>query len=209
MRVLLFGASGGIGSQVRRLALAAGHELVLFARDPSALEPLASAERAIQGDIADADSVEQAVSGVDAVVSALGPSANSADQVALFEAFAQALVAAMKRHGARRLVTISGAAVDVPGEHKGLAGRLASAFVRLAVRHVVAAKQREFQIIAASDLEWIAPRPKRVVPGGVKISYRVGPLASGMTIGQASAAAFMVDALSDDTYLRQAPIISD
>lgn len=152
MRVLLFGASGGIGSQVRRLALAAGHELVLFARDPSALEPLASAERAIQGDIADADSVEQAVSGVDAVVSALGPSANSADQVALFEAFAQALVAAMQRHGARRLVTISGAAVDVPG------------------------------------------------------SYRVGPLASGVTIGHASLVGLRSGHCRDE-LLGQRPVV--
>jgi putative NADH-flavin reductase len=146
---------------------------------------------------------------VDAVISVLGPTKNTADQVALFESFARSLVEAMSTHGVRRLVAISGGACTLPGERKRLGARVASTFVRLAVRHVVAAKQRELEIIAASDLDWTAPRPPRVVEKPALGKYRVGDDASGMSITQADLAAFMVDQLTDTTYLRQAPFVSN
>lgn len=208
MRVLLFGASGDIGRHVRDMAHAAGHELILFTRDSGKLEPLRDREHVIVGDIADGARVADAVSGVNAVVSGLGPTTNTADQVPLFEAFANTLVNSMTATGVKRLVTISGGAVATPGERKPLSGRIASGVVRLFVRHVVAAKQHEFNIIAASSLEWVAPRPPRVVDAPFTGVYRVGPSARGMTIGNADLAHFIVTQLTDTTYLRQAPYIS-
>jgi len=208
VRVLIFGASGGIGQHVRESALSAGHELVLFARDPAKLEPLRPGETVVEGEIEDGAHVTESVAGVDAVISVLGPSSNSADQVALFESFALALIGAMKTHGVKRLVTISGAAASLPGESKSLSARIASATVRTLVPHVVRAKQRELDIIAGSDLDWIAPRPPRVTKGPPTGSYRVGDTARGFRISQGDLAHFMVAALTDDTYIRQAPFIS-
>lgn len=209
MRVLVFGASGTIGSEVRREARAAGHELRLFARDPARLGELSAGETVVAGDIADPTQVAAAVAGVDAVISALGPTSNTADQVALFETFATSLVGAMQAAGVRRLVALSGAACALPGERKPLRARIASTFVRLAVRHVVAAKQRELEIIAASDLDWIAPRPPRVQEAPAGGHYRVGSEATGLRITAADLAAFMVAQLTDRAYLRQAPFISN
>ena len=209
MRVLIFGASGAIGSHVRGRARADGHDLVLFARDPARLEPLAEGESVALGDIADEAAVAEAVRGVDAVISVVGPTSNSADQVALFERFAEALVSAMTAAGVRRLVAISGAACSLPGERKRLGARLASAFVSLAVRNVVQAKQRELDIIARSELDWIAPRPPRVVDGRASGSYRVGADARGMRITQGDLADFIVRQLTDDRYVRQAPFVSN
>lgn len=209
MKVLLFGASGAIGGSVRENAREAGHELVLFARDPSKLEPLSSGESVIVGDIADSAAVERAVQGVDAVVSALGPTSNSRDQVPLFEGFARTLVNAMSAAGVRRIVAISGAGCTLPGERKPLGGRIASALVRLAVRDVVEAKQREMEVIVASDLEWTLPRPARVVDGPHTGSYNVGSQARGMRINNGDVADFMVRALTDTTHIRQAPLISN
>ena len=208
MRVLLFGASGGIGTAVREQAHAAGHELTLFSRDVSNLAPVRDRERAFQGDIQDPSSVTRAIAGADSVISALGPSRNSADQVALFEGFARVLVEQMRASNVRRLVAISGAACMLPGERKPIGGRIASAVVRLAVRHVVKAKQRELEVIVASDLDWILPRPARVVEGPRTGRYRVGPGARGMRISQQDVADFMVKSLADDAWLRQAPLIS-
>jgi len=209
VKILLFGATGGIGSHIRERARANGHELVLFARDTAKLDPLHDGETAVAGDIADAVRVTAAVAGVDAVISALGPTSNGADQVPLFENFARALVEAMKAHGVRRLVAISGGAVEVPGERKRLAARLASAVVRLFVGNVVAAKQREFDIVHASDLDWVAPRAARVVHGPRTGTYNVGDAARGTRVNAGDLADFMVAALTDDSYLRQAPLIAN
>ncbi len=209
MRLLLFGATGGIGSAVRAQASAAGHELVLFARDPRKLEPLGPGEVAVEGDIGEPSTVEHAVTpALDAVLSALGPTSNSADQVELYEGFARTLVKAMDEAGVRRLIAISGAGCTVPGERKPLFGRAASAIVRLAVRNVVEAKQRELEVIVASDLEWTLPRPARVVDGARTDAYRVGSEATGMRVTQGDVADFMVRAAIDGTHVREAPLIS-
>ncbi len=209
MKVLIFGASGGIGSEVRSRARAAGHELVLFARDPDKLEPLSDGETVVKGDIADAEVVARSVAGVDAVLSVLGPTSNTADQVELFEGFATALVSAMEAAGVRRLIAISGGACTLATERKRFSARIASAVVRLLVRHVVAAKQRELEIIVASDLDWTAPRPPRVLESAATGSYRAGDAARGMSVTQGDLAAFMVDQLTDNKYLRQAPFVSN
>ena len=73
MRVLIFGATGNIGRHVREAALGAGHDLVLFARDPAKLEPLEDGEKAVAGDVADPAAVRAATDGIDAVISVLGP----------------------------------------------------------------------------------------------------------------------------------------
>jgi putative NADH-flavin reductase len=208
MRVLIFAASGAIGGHVREQARAAGHDLVLFARDPAKLEPLGLGETVVQGDISDGARVAEAVTDVDAVISVLGPSSNSADQVVLFESFARTLIAAMKTHGVKRLVAISGGAASLTGEHKPLRARIASSIVRMFVGHVVRAKQRELDIIAASDVDWIAPRPPRVIEGAETGSYQVGDTARGMRISQGDLAHFMVTALTDNAYVRQAPFIA-
>ena len=209
MRILLFGATGGIGSAFRDQAHDLGHELVLFVRDPDRLAPLREAETPIIGDIAQQSDVERALdAGIEAVASALGPTTNTADQASLFEGFARVLVAGMQARGVSRLVSISGAACVLPGERKTLGARVASAFVRLSVRHVVEAKQRELELIVASDLDWTLPRPPRVVPGPRTGAYRVGPDARGLRINHGDVADFMVRALSDGSYIREAPYLS-
>ena len=182
----------------------------MLAREPQALEPLHPGERVVSGDLGDAASIEAVVAGADAVISAVGPTSNSPEQVAIFEWFARVLVAAMDRHGVRRAVALSGAGVTAPGESKRLPDRLASAVVKRVVRHVVEAKQRELDVLAASGIEWIAPRPTRVVEGAGGRPYRAGAVSVGprSTIASADLADFMVRQLTDDTYLRQAPFIT-
>ena len=208
MHVLLFGASGGIGRHVREQARAAGHVLTLFSREIAALDPLADGERAIAGDIANEDEVAAAVSGIAAVVSALGPASNTVDQVELFQGFARSLVDAMHANDVKRLVSVSGAACSLPGETRPLSRRLASAVVRALAGNVVEAKQRELDVIAGSDLDWIAPRPPRVVDGPRTGTYRAGSTLASNRITQGDLALFMVRQLTDDTYVRQAPFVS-
>ncbi|HYI21802.1 MAG TPA: NAD(P)H-binding protein, partial [Candidatus Limnocylindrales bacterium] len=203
MRVLIFGATGNIGRHVREEALGAGHDLVLFARDPAKLDPLEDGEQSVAGDVADADAVRDAIDGIEAVISVLGPRSNSPEQEEVFVAFASALVAAMQARGVARLVTLSGAAVRVPGENKRPLDRLASLVLGKAVRHVVQAKQRELDIIAASRLDWIAPRPPRVVDGPLTGEYRVGDHSVGprSRISTPDLAEFIVACLTDDEHL--------
>lgn len=72
MKLLVFGATGGTGGRLVQQALQQGHVVTAFARDPSKMPLVHDNLRVVRGDILDAESVEIAVAGQDAVLSALG-----------------------------------------------------------------------------------------------------------------------------------------
>ena len=72
MNLLIFGATGGTGGALVEQAVEQGHVVTAFARDPSKVSTTHQNLRVVQGDILDPTSVEAAVRGQDAVLSALG-----------------------------------------------------------------------------------------------------------------------------------------
>jgi putative NADH-flavin reductase len=72
MNLLIFGATGGTGRALVEQALEQGHIVTAFARDPSKVRTAHSNLRVVKGDILDPASVEAALHGQDAALSALG-----------------------------------------------------------------------------------------------------------------------------------------
>src|SRR5215472_13610654 len=74
MRITVFGATGGIGTQVTRQALEAGHDVIAVVRDPSRMDdPGRAGLRVVQADVMDPEAIMPSLENADAVVSALGP----------------------------------------------------------------------------------------------------------------------------------------
>lgn len=206
MRVLIVGPTGRIGGLALERALAAGHEIAALVRDPARIEPQ---ERLILvvGDVRDAARVGEAVQGADAVIAAVGPRGNTPDEEQTLELGMRNIVAAMEVAGVRRLVALSGAGVDVPGDRKPAVDRIVSRIVRRFARHVVGAKQREYQIFAASRLAWTALRPPLVTDGdprGYRLDLRLRP---GARVTRADVAQALVDQLADTSFVRAAPFV--
>jgi putative NADH-flavin reductase len=209
MHLTILGGTGRIGRLVVDQAVAVGHDLTLLVRDPQKGVSLAGRVRMVPGTASDPTAVAEVIRGADAVVSVLGPDGNRADQVAALRAGMENVVAAMRDQRVGRIVNLSGAAVDAPGDHKAALDRVASRIVRLVSGHVVAAKQAEFDVLRASDLEWIAVRPPLVTDGPHTGAYRTGPdvLRPGARISRADIADFMLAQAVDPTFARQAPFI--
>jgi putative NADH-flavin reductase len=72
MKILVFGATGGSGRHIVEQALAQGHIVTAFVRDPARIQLVHENLRVVRGDISRYDSVEAAVAGQEAVLSALG-----------------------------------------------------------------------------------------------------------------------------------------
>ncbi len=206
MQVTILGATGRIGSLAMTEALARGHDLIRLSRRPS-IEPSSERVKAIFGDVADRDALDRAVTGSAADIAALGPRTNTLEDELALGLGMRNLVAAMEAQGVSRLIALSGAAVDVPGDAKPVIDRVASRIARLAARHVVGAKQREFDVFSASALAWTALRPPIVTDGdgrGYRLSERLSP---GARVARADVAAAMVAQLDDDSFLRRAPFV--
>lgn len=206
VRVLILGATGRVGRLTTECALAANHEVVALVRDPAHLDRTEQLHLRV-GDVQDERAVRDAVHGVDAVIAALGPRSNTLAAERALEAGMGNIVTAMQAEGVLRLVALSGAAIEVPGDHKPLIDRIASRIVRRFARHIVGAKQREYEIFAASRLEWTALRPPLVIDGEAK-GYRLDRrLMPGARVTRSDVAQALIDQLLHPRFLRDAPFV--
>ena len=204
MRVLILGSTGRIGATTIREVIAAGHDVVALVRaKPAEDGPISY----MVGDVTDQNMVDRAVEGTDAVIAALGPRSNTADAVETLAIGMRNLVAAMDRYDVRRLIALSGAGVDAVGDRKPLVDRIMSRVVRRFARHVVGAKQREFEIFSATDLEWTALRPPFVTDGsavGYRLSFELTP---GARVTRSDVGKALADQLASRDFIRAAPFV--
>jgi putative NADH-flavin reductase len=211
VNVTVFGASGDIGRHVVEELLDRRHRVTAMVRGRDRLPAdLAGRLRVVEGELPDERAIDEAVRGAGAVIWAVGPTSNTADQPPLFEAAAEALVVAMNRHRVRRLIALSGAGVTMPGERKPIAGRVMSRLVALVVRHVVAAKDREREIFTSSGLDWTLVRPPRVVGGEARGRPILSERLRSPRVTQGDVALAMVTLLgpAGKALIRRAPYVS-
>jgi putative NADH-flavin reductase len=157
----------------------------------------------VVGSLDDSQALQEALSGADAVISAIGPDGNKPEQVAILRDGMRQTVGAMRAAGVVRIVNLSGAGISAPGDHKPLVDRVASGLVRRFARYVVAAKQAEYDTLAASDLEWVAVRPALVTDGPLTGRYIAGPdaLRPGARISRADIAHLMLAQAAEPTHV--------
>ena len=208
MRVAIFGASGRTGRPLVEQALAAGHEVRALVRDPSKLQTGGERLVVIRGDVLDAARVEETVAGTEAVLSALGQTKGSTKDVQTRGT--ENIVAAMERHGVRRLVSLTGAGVGDPRDEPKIVDRAITFLLRRLQPDVLEDGVRHAEVIKASGLEWVIVRGPRLTEGPKKGGYRVGMVGknSGTQISRADLAEFMLAQLTTDTHLRQMPVVS-
>jgi putative NADH-flavin reductase len=206
VKVLIIGATGATGQILMREALAQGHEVTALARNPSAVAPEDPGLRVLQGNALEVSSVEAAVAGQDAVLSALGT--RSSRPTTLFSESTQNVISAMNKHGVRRLVCITGIGV---GDSKGHVGFLYDRIIRpFVVKNIYDDKERQEEAIKQSDLDWVIVRPARLTDEPAKGEYKVflGGSYKAKTISRADVADFMLAQLTENTYVGKMPVIS-
>lgn len=209
MKLTVLDGTGKIGRLVVEQALVAGHGVTILVRDPLKLGPLADRVRVVPGSVSEPGAVRDAVSGAEAVIRALGPDGNTADQLVALRDGVRTVIQAMRDTGVHRVINVSGAAIDAPGDRKPMIDRVASRIVRLVSGHVVAAKQAEFDELLASGLEWVAVRPPLVPDGPHTRRHRAGldVLHPGARISRADIADFILAQAVEPTFAQSAPFV--
>jgi hypothetical protein len=106
MNVLVFGASGGTGRELVKQALAQGHSVTAFVRDPTRFESKHANLKVVQGDVADYESVERAVQNQDAAICAPGSSTPLKRDPTLIDGVRH-IIEAMEHAGGQRFIYLS------------------------------------------------------------------------------------------------------
>ncbi len=204
MKILLIGATGGTGKEILPILLAANHTVTALVRRPDAVMTSHEHLLKLPGDVRDSVLVERAVQGQDAVVSVLGPRSLKKDDIQ--EVMMRNLVAAMKKHGVKRLVNLS--AWGAQDTHKTIS-LLQVILQGVLLRNIFADKKRGEKILFASDLDYVNVCPGRLLNeparGGVKASADGTGIRHSVT--RADVAQWMVDQLTSDVWLRKSPVI--
>jgi len=202
MKLLVFGATGGTGRAVLERGLAAGHAMAAFVRDPARLGAMRDKVEVITGDVFDLDAVTDAVRGRDAVLSCLGtrPWAH----VDICSGGTRVIARAMTAAGVKRLIVLSSQGVG--DSTLGVVGRVMAA---LALRKAFRDKLQMEAELGGTALDWTVVRPGLLTNGAPRGAWRTAVDGSlvGSRIARADVAAFMLQQLASDEFVRRRPVL--
>lgn len=208
MKIIVFGASRGVGLEVVKQALEAGHIVTAFVRSPEKFTVSHANLTIFKGDSMDIEAVENAIAGHEGVISALGPTKPPIPH--MMETSAKHIVAGMKKHGIRRLVSTTGAGVRQPEDQPKLIDHFIGFLLNLLSRDVVLDSSENVNVIQASGLDWTVARYPRLMDGEHTRAYKVGFVGreSGTLISRADGADFVLKELTEKKWLKKLPLVS-
>lgn len=209
MKILVVGTTGGTGREVVKQALARGHAVTAMVRRPRKLQLSHEYLTVLQGDVLDHESLRQSVAGQDAVICALGHKRWLYPNRVLSDG-TRNLLEAMEGQQVRRFVCETSLGL---GESFGRMGLYYTLFViPFILPFYFWDKRRQEALIRSSSLDWTIVRPgalnHRRGRGVYEHGAGIGSWILTVGISRADVADFMLNQLSDDTYLRQAAGLS-
>lgn len=198
MKIVVFGASSGIGKEVSRQAVAAGHTVVGVARSAATAPPVDGVQL-IAGDATDPTITAEITADADVIISAIGVP-NPKQPIDLFTKAAKSLTQAAGHIPTKRLIVVSaGGGANEPHDTFFIK-TVIKPMLRHFLRYLYEDQGRMEQIIEASDTNWTIMRPARLTNGTHSGKYRTAhndAVRRGLSIARADVADYIVHHLED------------
>ena len=208
MRLLIIGASRGIGLETARQALEAGYRVRAFARSTAANLNSNSSLEHIRGDALNVEDVKKALVGVDVVIQTLGVGIGELFRpVHLFSEATEILIGAMKTQKVKRLICVTGFGA---GDSRASISCLQRLPFQVVFGRAYDDKSLQEQLIKDSELDWTIARPGVLTSGRRTNHYKILSEASQFRngiISRANVADFLVRQIVDQTYIHKAPVL--
>jgi putative NADH-flavin reductase len=209
VKIAIFGTNGGIGRLLIKQALDKGNNVRAYVRNQTKLDLKHPNLVILQGELHDFDKIKQAVSGVDAVISTLGPPLKRKYDDFSVLAGHKNIIRAMKTENVRRFITIATPSVKSTDDKPSLATKMPSIMAKIFFPSAYKEIVQLGEVVKSSPLEWtiirfIAPNNKPRT-GKVKITF--GDTKINWGISRADIADFILKQTEDNQYIRSMPII--
>ncbi|MBF6299948.1 NAD(P)H-binding protein [Nocardia amamiensis] len=219
MEIGVFGATGVIGSRVVTEALQRGHRVTAFTRDAARIPAGRGPETWAVADWLNADSIAEAIAGLDVVVSAVNAGHGIPDTIANagdFVVGAQAMVAALHRQPRVRLIAVGGAgslevapAVQLLDTGDDFIRTLTEVLdVPAEYAEVVRALRDALNVYRLSNRNWtyLSPSSGRINPGARTGRFRIGGdqlLVGGADISAEDVAVALLDEAEQPRFIQR------
>lgn len=203
MNVLILGANGHVGSRITHELIARGHTVVASVHRNKANVPKEATVIALN--IQNQAEVEQALTGIDAVVCALS-SWHAPDHNILGMAM-RSVIPAMQHTGVRRIISISGDIARLPGEKPNWFVKLFHQVAFGPVRRVVADSEDHLRQLYESSLDWTVIRPTIMTSANDRRYTLLQRHPRNLTIPRAAVVACIVDLIEASNHIHEAPFL--
>jgi putative NADH-flavin reductase len=210
-KVLIIGASRGIGLETVKAALLAGHNVRALARSAARIPIQNPGLEKVPGNALDSSTIRSALEGVDVVVETLGVDIaprSIFERTTLFSQSTRILVDAMKIAGVKRLIAVTGLGA---GDSRGHGGMIFDSIVfPLLLKRVYDDKDVQEWIIGSSGLDWTIVRPGLLTNRPATGRYRILTAAESWTFGlisRADVADFIVRQIDDRKLIGTTPLL--
>lgn len=211
--LLVLGGSGRTGIHVLQHAAARGHQVRALVRDPDALGAPAGVQL-IRGTPANIDDIRRAAEGTEAVISALNnsrasdnPWAKPVSPPSFMTDAVRATLAVMDEQDIKRIVVTSsqGVAEDRKWLNPIMRGLINVTNLKVGFQD----HNGVDKVVRASPVDWTLVRPVALTDEPAKGSLRAaerGAEKPGLFVNRDDLAAFLLDTVEQDTWIRQAPL---
>jgi putative NADH-flavin reductase len=213
MKLVIFGATGFSGQAIMKLALSKGIQVTVLVRNKSAISIQNENLTVIQGNVLDSNDVKKALEHQDAVIQCLGVGGKGNGKPTTFISDAtKIIVEEMEKQQIKRLIALSnvGAGNSLAFQPWFFTKIILPYFMKW-LKVIIDDKNRMEPIIMNSELDWTIVRCPNIVDkspkGNIHATLDGKGLKLAVTLGDM--AEFIMHQLTDNTYSRQAPSISN
>jgi putative NADH-flavin reductase len=208
MKLLVIGATRGIGFELLQQALSAGHEVTVVVRSPQRLSISHENFKVRKGDILEKSVIEETVKGQEAVCLTIGIKPTR-QPVSVFSEGTKTVVEAMKKSSCRRLICVTGIGA---GDSRGHGGFFYDKIINpLLLKTAYKDKDRQEAIVRESGLDWVIVRPGFLTNGSRTGKYRILTELNGVKAGKisrADVADFILREAAEMKYRGQTPLLT-
>lgn len=208
MKLLIVGASRGIGKALLQEALREDHQVRVLARNPDKIDVVNGRLEIVEGDVRDQEALRAVAQDMEIICSCVGVPITF-KPVDLFSTAATNLVSVVEQQPGVKLIAVTGIGA---GDSKGHGGFLYDRiFKPLFLKTIYEDKDREEAIIRASKIDWLIVRPAGLTNGPRTGNYRVITELEGIVatrISRPDVADYILSQMVHPTQFGETPLIT-
>lgn len=202
MKIVVFGANGKTGTLFTEQALAKDHHITAYVRRAESLKLQHPNLKVVIGNLDETEKLKKAISGADACVSFLGGNSLFKHSAEIINGIDK-IVSLLEQEGVKRFIYMSSMGA---GESRKMMRRMIRFFIAdIMLRVPISDHTANEKRIEASTLQWTVVRPAGLTngpkTGRLKHGSNIKVLRGNPQISRANVASFMIDRLTDKSYI--------